>query len=48
MTYMLGNELEYNTENIYHKNAILLTNGMIHDIITNRYAEFSRTMKNSN
>ena len=48
MTDMLGNELEYNTEDIYHKNGILVTNGMIHDIITNRYAEFSRTMKNSN
>ena len=48
MTDMLGNKLEYNTENIYHKNGILVTNGMIHDIITNRYAEFSRTMKNSN
>ena len=48
MTDMLGNELEYNTENIYHDNGILVTNGIIHDIITNRYAEFSRTMKNSN
>ena len=48
MTDMLGNELEYNTENIYHKNGILVTNGIIHDIITTRYAEFSRKMKNSN
>ena len=48
MTDMLGNELEYNTEDIYHKNGILVTNGMIHDIITNRYAEFSRKMKNGN
>ncbi len=48
MTDMLGNKLEYNTENIYHKNGILVTNGIIHDIITARYAEFSRKMKNSN
>ena len=48
MTDMLGNKLEYNTENIYHKNGILVTNGIIHDIITTRYAEFSRKMKNGN
>ena len=48
MTDMLGNKLKYNTENIYHKNGILVTNGIIHDIITNRYAEFSRKIKNSN
>ena len=48
MTDMLGNELEYNTEDIYHKNGILVTNGMIHDIITDRYAEFSRKLKNGN
>ena len=46
MTDMLGNELEYNTENIYHKNGILVTNGIIHDIITDRYNEFLRKMKN--
>ena len=48
MTDMLGNELEYNTEDIYHKNGILVTNGMINDIITDRYAEFSRKLKNGN
>ena len=47
MTDMLGNELEYNTENIYHKNGILVTNGIIHDVIINRYIEFSKKMKNS-
>ena len=46
MTDMLGNELEYNTENIYHKNGILVTNGIIHNIITDRYNEFLRKMKN--
>ena len=48
MTDMLGNELEYNTENIYHDNGILVTNGIIHDIVTERYNEFSRKMVNSN
>ena len=48
MTDMLGNKLEYNTENIYHKNGILVTNSIIHDIIIDRYTEFSRNMKNGN
>ena len=48
MTDMLGNELEYNTENIYHKNGILVTNGIIHDIVTERYNEFLRKMVNGN
>jgi len=48
MTDMLGNKLEYNTGNIYHKNGILVTNSVIHDIITRKYAEFSRKMKNGN
>ena len=48
MTDMLGNELEYNTENIYHDNGILVTNGIIHDIVTERYNEFSRKMVNGN
>jgi len=46
MTDMLGNKLEYNTENIYHKNGILVTNGIIHDLITDRYDKFSRKMEN--
>jgi 3'(2'), 5'-bisphosphate nucleotidase len=48
MTDMLGNELEYNTENIYHENGILVTNGIIHDIITEIYNEFTRKMVNGN
>ena len=48
MTDMLGNELKYNTENIYHDNGILVTNGIIHDIVTERYNEFSRKMANGN
>ena len=48
MTDMLGNELEYNTENIYHDNGILVTNGIIHDIVTERYNEFLRKMVNGN
>ena len=47
MTDMFGNKLEYNTKNIYHKNGILVTNGIIHDVIINRYIEFSKKMKNS-
>jgi len=47
MTDMFGNKLEYNTKNIYHKNGILVTNGIIHDVITNRYIEFSKKLKNN-
>lgn len=33
MTDMFGNELVYNTENVYHQNGILVTNGFLHDQI---------------
>ena len=48
MTDMLGNKLENNTEYIYHKNGILVTYSINHDIIIDRYTEFSRNMKNGN
>jgi len=42
MTDMLGNELKYNTENLYHQNGILVTSGIIHDKVIDRYTEFLR------
>ena len=37
MTDMLGNELTYNNENVYHQNGILVTNGLIHDKILEEF-----------
>ena len=33
MTDMLGNDITYNNRDVYHKNGILVTNGLIHDKI---------------
>ena len=37
MTDMLGNDLSYNNEDVYHKNGILVTNGLIHEKIIEEY-----------
>ncbi len=37
ITDMLGNEITYNNELVNHKNGILVTNGLIHDIIIDEY-----------
>lgn len=37
MTDMLGNELTYNNENVYHQNGILVTNGLIHEKILREF-----------
>jgi 3'(2'), 5'-bisphosphate nucleotidase len=37
MTDMLGNELTYNNKNVYHKNGILVTNGLIHNKILQEF-----------
>ena len=37
MTDMLGNDLQYNTEILNHRNGILVTNGLIHDKIIEIY-----------
>jgi len=41
MTDMLGNDLEYNTENLNHENGLLISNGLIHDQIIKIYSEFT-------
>tara|TARA_Y100000310_G_C20645710_1_gene796432 strand:- start:622 stop:1983 length:1362 start_codon:yes stop_codon:yes gene_type:complete len=41
MTDMFGNELKYNTEFVHHENGILVTNGRIHDLIVEKYKEFT-------
>jgi 3'(2'), 5'-bisphosphate nucleotidase len=43
MTDMLGQILNYNTETVNHQNGILVTNGIIHNQIIQKYAEFSKT-----
>lgn len=37
MTDMLGNEIVYNNENVYHQNGILVTNGLIHNKIIEEF-----------
>ena len=37
MTDMLGNDLTYNNKNVYHKNGILVTNGLIHEKIIKEF-----------
>ena len=40
MTDMYGNDLKYNTEKLNHENGLLVSNGLIHDQVTNIYDEF--------
>ena len=40
MTSMNGEDLEFNTELINHKNGLLVTNGLVHNKITNEYSKF--------
>src|SRR3972149_4667694 len=40
MTDMLGNDLEYNTENLNHENGLLVSNGLIHNDVISIYREF--------
>jgi len=39
---MAGQLLKYNTEILNHQNGILVTNGLIHDMIVHRYDEFMK------
>jgi len=41
MTDMSGKDLKYNTKTVNHQNGILVTNGIIHNEIIKKYAEFS-------
>ncbi len=41
MTDMLGNDLTYNNENVYHQNGILVTNGLIHMEILEKFKELN-------
>ncbi len=41
MTDMLGNELTYNNENVYHQNGILVTNGLIHNKILEEFKKLN-------
>ena len=42
MTDMHGNDLKYNTEKLNHENGLLVSNGLIHEQVTNIYAEFQK------
>jgi len=37
MTDMLGNDISYNNEDVFHQNGILVTNGLIHEKILEEY-----------
>ena len=37
MTDMLGDDITYNNKDVYHKNGILVTNGLIHDKIVEEF-----------
>ena len=37
MTDMFGNDLTYNNRDVYHKNGILVTNGLVHDKIIKEF-----------
>ena len=37
MTDMLGNDISYNNENVFHQNGILVTNGLIHEKVLEEY-----------
>ena len=37
MTDMLGGELVYNTEDVYHQHGILASNGVLHDAVARLY-----------
>ena len=37
MTDMSGNDITYNNKDVYHKNGILVTNGLIHDKIVEEF-----------
>ncbi len=37
MTDMLGNDITYNNKQVYHKNGILVTNGLIHEKIVEEF-----------
>ena len=33
MTDISGNDMVYNTESVHHENGILVTNGLVHQIV---------------
>ena len=37
MTDMLGSDITYNNKDVYHRNGILVTNGLIHDKIIEEF-----------
>ena len=39
MTDLLGNELVYNTDNIFHLNGLLISNGFVHEIAASKISE---------
>jgi len=43
MTDMLGNELVYNTEDIHHRNGILIANKEIWPEIIKKFKEFTKS-----
>ena len=43
ITDIFGNNLEYNTEIVNHQNGIMITNGLVHNLLIDSYRKFMNT-----
>ena len=43
ITDIFGNNLEYNTEIVNHQNGIMITNGLVHNLLIDSYRKFMST-----
>ena len=43
ITDVFGNNLEYNTEIVNHQNGIMITNGLVHNLLIDSYGKFMNT-----
>ena len=43
ITDVFGNNLEYNTEIVNHQNGIMITNGLVHNLLIDSYRKFMNT-----
>ena len=43
MTDLMGNDLVYNTDNIFHLNGLLISNGFVHQIAASKISDKSKT-----
>ena len=43
ITDVYGNDLKYNSDDVYHQNGIIISNGLIHEKVINSYKKFLKT-----